>query len=606
MPPMQKLTQRLVQWIPFGTASLWTLDSVKQGLTQGEWTQTLIPTLVTACSSLWVKFSGKFMETLEEEAERRGETSAQTLIRTINNIPSNLIQLRSKRNFLNKYYQQLIYICRDYLTQGLDKDRILKLEKVFVPLKMATKEAVQVDTKMIQAVDRSAKNPKEKQIWDFLAAMQNEAAFRPIVILGAPGSGKTTLLRHIALTYATQSQRKIHPQAPKLIPVLLYLREVSQEIELSQEIAAHKLTLPELITQQIKGQRKIDPLNPPLHWFADKLRQKQCLVLLDGLDEVADETQRQKVKNWVDEQIQTYPDTLFLLTSRPYGYRSAPLQESVTVLEVKPFNLKQMQQFVNNWYLQTEIISRAGEEDLGVREEAREQAEDLIARILNSKPLADMAVNPLLLTMIATVHRRGSALPGKRVELYKEICQVLLEKRHRAKKLAIPLIATQKQAVLQVLALMLMQNNTKEFKLSEKAPLIQAKLREVASSEITAEEFIKQVRDVCGLLVEKENDVYEFAHLSFQEYLAAVEIKATQQEKLLLDNINHSWWHETIRLYAAQSNATNIISAILNMEEPTVDTMALAYECRDEGLSVDEYVKNKLDAKLEEDLESHP
>ena len=36
-----------------------------------------------------------------------------------------------------------------------------------------------------------------------------------------------------------------------------------------------------------------------------------------------------------------------------------------------------------------------------------------------------MAVNPLLLTMIATVHRRGNVLPGKRVELYKEICQVL-------------------------------------------------------------------------------------------------------------------------------------------------------------------------------------
>jgi predicted NACHT family NTPase len=94
-------------------------------------------------------------------------------------------------------------------------------------------------------------------------------------------------------------------------------------------------------------------------------------------------------------------------------------------------------------------------------------------------------------------------LPGKRVELYKEICQVLLERRQRAKKLAIPLIATQKQAVLQVLALRLMRNNTREFKLSEEAPLIQAKLREVASSEITAEEFIKQVRDVCGLLVEK-------------------------------------------------------------------------------------------------------
>ncbi len=69
-----------------------------------------------------------------------------------------------------------------------------------------------------------------------------------------------------------------------------------------------------------------------------------------------------------------------------------------------------------------------------MREEAQQQADNLIERICNSKPLADVAVNILLLTMIATVHRRGNVLPGKRVELYKEICQVLLEKRQIAKK----------------------------------------------------------------------------------------------------------------------------------------------------------------------------
>ena len=103
--------------------------------------------------------------------------------------------------------------------------------------------------------------------------------------------------------------------------------------------------------------------------------------------------------------------------------------------------------------------------------EVKKQADDLIKRIKNSKPLADMAVNPLLLTMIATVHRRGSALPGKRVELYKEICQVLLERRQRAKNIADALTATQKQSVLQVLAFELMQQKTREFNLSDGMPI---------------------------------------------------------------------------------------------------------------------------------------
>ena len=325
--------------------------------------------------------------------------------------------------------------------------------------------------------------------------------------------------------------------------------------------------------------------------------------MLDGLDEVADTKQRQQVRDWVDEQIQQYPDTCFILASRPYGYKSAPLNQAVTTLEVKPFSLKQMQQFLRNWYLQTEIMSRAGKDDLGVREEAQQQADDLIERICDSKPLADMAVNPLLLTMIATVHRRGNVLPGKRVELYKEICQVLLEKRQRAKNISDSLTASQKQSVLQKLALSLMTNKTREFKLSDTVLLfsVESQLKKV-TSEITLEAFIQQIKDVCGLVVEKELGSYEFAHLSFQEYLAAVAIKDSNQDNILIDNLDYSWWHETIRLYVAQSDATNIIRTALN--NPTVDSMALAYDCLEEGLSVDAEVREELETRLEADLES--
>ncbi len=47
-------------------------------------------------------------------------------------------------------------------------------------------------------------------------------------------------------------------------------------------------------------------------------------------------------------------------------------------------------------------------------------------RLDGAPGLYDLTVNPLLLTMIATVHRYRGALPGSRVDLNGEICQVML------------------------------------------------------------------------------------------------------------------------------------------------------------------------------------
>ncbi|MEM9274318.1 MAG: NACHT domain-containing protein [Cyanobacteria bacterium P01_F01_bin.143] len=597
----QKLVTKIVRFLGFPSSGIGIGVTIHLAL-KGDLKNAAIIGLVTflvTIGAIAAKFISELfnsvLDKIEEKLEDKTEPLANWIVNSLENLLLKLWWTLTS-DFKGKYYKQLEYTCRDYLTQGLDKDKILKLEKVFVPLKIATKDAKSVTSRMIQEVNNQAKNPKEKQIWDFLAAIRHEPGFKRMVILGAPGSGKTTLLRYIALTYATNTQKKIHRKAPKLIPILLYLREIRQDI------TNNKPPLADLITQQIKNQRNIEQLNPPPDWFRDRLRHHKCLVMLDGLDEVADTKQRQQVRDWVDEQIVQYPETCFVLTSRPYGYKSAPLKQAVTGLEVKPFSLKQMQQFLHNWYLQTEIMSRAGEDDLGVQEEALKQANDLIERICKSKSLADMAVNPLLLTMIATVHYRGNILPGKRVELYKEICQVLLEKRQRAKNIEDYLTASQKQSVLQKLALALMINRIREFELlySILSP-IRSQLERV-TIKISLEVFIQQIKNVCGLIVEKELGIYEFAHLSFQEYLAAVEIKDSNQEKILINNLNDSWWHETIRLYVAQSDATNIILAAL--ETPTIDTMALAYDCLDEGLSVDAEVRAELETMLEDDLEN--
>jgi predicted NACHT family NTPase len=96
------------------------------------------------------------------------------------------------------------------------------------------------------------------------------------------------------------------------------------------------------------------------------------------------------------------------------------------VLEVLPFNTSQVRRFVESWYLANEIRSSGNVYDAGVRHRANQDAKDLLQRLRHHPSIGAMTVNPLLLTMIAMVHRYHGALPGTRVELYAEICEVLL------------------------------------------------------------------------------------------------------------------------------------------------------------------------------------
>ena len=68
-------------------------------------------------------------------------------------------------------------------------------------------------------------------------------------------------------------------------------------------------------------------------------------------------------------------------------------------------------------------------------------------------------MNPLLLTMITTVHKERHSLPGRRVELYREICDVFLGKHRASKGLPLDLTPAQKKRVLQPLAWRMMEQN---------------------------------------------------------------------------------------------------------------------------------------------------
>ncbi len=607
MQQTPKWQQVFIKWLPTG-AGIWVTAS---SLFSQEWMQAAISSVASASwlvvTSLVEGYLEGLKEGLKEGGKNRGKKSAESLLKQADTLPDKVRWMTS--GFQDKYYRSLKDKCLKLKTEGFNIGlSALNLEDVFVPLKVASSVPRNVAGGIISRLEESQKSG---EIWHFLANNPGKTGKigndRCIVILAPPGSGKTTLLQHITLTYAQKSHHKDKNKrkAPNFIPVLLRLRDVREQL-----IKQKPPSLNELIREEVKRLPSCKQLNPPPNWFEERLRNGKCLVMLDGLDEVTKKAERSQVSRWVSEQMRNYSQATFILTSRPHGYQREILGEQVDrVLAVQPFTLSQMKRFIHKWYEQTEV-NQQRRNTPAVRQEAEEKAKDLIEALLQNPAIRKMASNPLLVTMIATVHYLGNALPGRRVELYKEICDVLLGRRIYAKKLNLPLIAEQNQLLLQKLALDLMERGTQKFDSPAAKLLIQEDLEKASTNQMTVEEWLEMIKNNVGLIVEKEIGSYEFAHLSFQEYLAAVELKKLIQadkdrENILIQNIPNSNWAETIRLYAAQSeDNTKIIQVAL--QNSTVASLSLAYDCLQEGgkQKVDRETQRQLEQRLVSGLES--
>ncbi len=490
-------------------------------------------------------------------------------------------------NFTGKYYKRLDILCREFETKGMTLDKVLSLQNIFVTVHLSSKNLVQVSPNLLKkiAAEDSSQQLEGKEIGHYLALMQKYPEFRRLAILGAPGSGKTTLMRYLALMYASRQPRRLHPKAPQWLPVLLYLRDIEQKILKKPEIP-----LEELLTEWVQELQRVNPLKLPENWFKQQLSQGKCLVLLDGLDEVANTAHRQAVSQWVDQQMYEYSDTPFILTSRRLGYEEAQLKLAVQVLEVEPLRFEQIKQFVSNWYWEVECIRRGGHNDLGTKDAAYRNTENLLTQVKEHQALRDLASNPLLLTLIVTAHQQNQSIPLRRVELYQTICEVMLGKRQEAKGIRSQLSIRDKLSVLQPLALELMQRQTRQFQLSEVETLFTEHLAKLPNPPETLD-FLKQLQAVDALIAKDREGDYEFAHLSFQEYLAAVEVKETKQEEIFLNVLQNrdqlSWWAETMRLYVAQTDATQLVEAIVQesktWQEPDFEKLFLAWDFCHQG-----------------------
>jgi hypothetical protein len=579
---IQKTVDALIQWSPLG-GSGWAFVHF---LLQQDWMLAILTFPAMVVTAVWAKYTGNFTARLGEIAGERGTKDADALAASLDQLDRALRWRLS--GFDGKYLKAQASACQRYVGNNevplpsgiLNPD----LDEVYVPLKLSSEFLRNFEGNAIPTLPGFGDKPEEmlqqmqerptQQIWDILAESQKTPQFRQLVVKAYGGFGKTTLLRHMTYLYASRPRlvRRRH-KAPVLIPFLLYLRTWRDTI--AQPEAP---TLPELITQHhAKVLPQCKNLDVPIRWAENLLRQGRALVMLDGFDEVA-EGQRQAVSQWITAQMQEYAETIFILTSRPTAYDNDYRAEKVqTPLAVQPFDKDQRQRFVEQWYFCQERFHRGNRDTPDVREAAEQGAANLLAQIEDRKELESMAENPLMLNMIAMFHRSYPTrqLPQLQTELYQGICNLQLGDRPMVKRVDLPLPAEASQKVLQRVALAMVEKEQTTIKLADLLGLIHQGLQQQEET-VAPREFLDKIEQVSELMVRKD-DGYEFAHRSFQEYLAAAQIKAPpNREDLLLQHFDEEYWKGTILLYTAQVNPTNLLSAAYNRSHAAA---SLAYDC---------------------------
>ena len=489
---------------------------------------------------------------------------------------------RREDKFEQAYRGYVEEVCRIADQSGLPSiaPKALKLNDVFVDVSLVYRSPEQVPHGVIEIEPEHS--AKRRSVWYFLGAESDPVR---LALIGVPGSGKSTLLRHIALHPEGPAEKRRH----RTLPVLLRLRDCAASI--TGDPAPH---LPEIINARL-GRL---PTPPPPGWFARQLADGRCIVMLDGLDEVAGEQDRQAIVAWITEQTELYPGNDYLVTSRPRGYRENPLPKAEQ-LQLREFMPEQVRRFIKDWYRATDAVTsgRDGEvvSDGPPAPQTTDEAEDLIRRLEDNTPLADFAVNPLLLTMTAIVHRYNKGvLPDTRAELYAQMCEVLLERSPHAKPLPEPLAPGQKEAVLADLAFTMMSRRTLDLPVAEAAEVTGGSLAALASG-LNAPRFLENVKD-SGLLVESERGAWSFAHPTFQEYLAAVGVRDQDRRQTLVDNIRNAWWREATLLYSARKGAGAIVEAGLAAGE--LGALILAVECADADQHLDPELRRQLNELL--------
>ncbi len=349
------------------------------------------------------------------------------------------------------------------------------------------------------------------------------AEARRLVVLGDPGAGKTTLTRWIATAYLLRLKRdpdvRDLPDVKTLpdqdwLPIIVRCRDLDERCLSGslEDMLDHTLRKAELSGLEAAALRQA---------LRQRLHAGQALLMLDGLDEIADSAVRARFCQQIERVHLAHPAAPILATSRIVGYREMGyrLGRGFEHLTLADLEKEEKDDFARRWCALTELPERR-----------IDAARDLIHDIHSMDRIERLTGNPMLLTTLALVKRKVGKLPTRRADLYWEAVQVLLNWRREVDQ---PLDPHEAIPQLEYVGYAMCERGVQQLRKDEILELIDRMRQEYPNvhpaRNRTPEEFLRRLEARTGLLVEAGHTrhlgmdvpVYEFRHLTFQEYLAA-------------------------------------------------------------------------------------
>ncbi|WP_405616919.1 HEAT repeat domain-containing protein [Streptomyces sp. NBC_01508] len=416
---------------------------------------------------------------------------------------------------------------------------------------------------------------------------------KKVVLLGDPGAGKSTLARYLALALTSPEPQgplaALDGWLPQVIELRLYAEERWRERTFEDFLEHLHIT---------------EGMSVPADVLQERLRCGKALVVFDGLDELFDPRVRAETARRIAAFAARYPDSRVVVTSRVIGYQRATLDGADFKHHMlQDLNEEQIAEFARLWY-----GNACPNNPVQVAQLVRRVTD----AVSHSRPVRELAGNPLLLTILAIIGRRQT-LPRDRQGVYRHAVTVLVAhldqdvkhlKGQPGSEAWEDLAPEELHELLRLLARS-MQNGSSgiagnHIHVRELEAVLCGYLRDYElppmKAKAAARAMVDRLRTRNFILSRYGGEVYGFVHRAFLEYLAAADIAHRYKEDRewsrdeLIDQVFKARaadpsWHEVLLLVIGQLSDRDAGPAIdcllrLHGELPTEDNTMLALAVR--------------------------
>lgn len=508
-------------------ASIIGIEKAKKAFRVREWTQEYLASEVglETRQSIWKFFTGRpierqnFMEIcfqLGLDWQEIAELPEQRLVTENNQEEENCLDVEALvQKSRSRRSDRIQTQCST--TRLLDIAQPIQLEEIYVSTNILNNITSQRWLDILDLQDFITEEFKgfglNQVDQERVSAIQAVITYPKLMVLGKPGSGKTTFLQYIAMQC---NQGRLLSDR---IPVFIRLKSFADDARKTENFSLFNY-----ITQELAY---CDASSQEIQTF---LVEGRMLLLLDGLDEIPgkDSTKiLQEITNFSDE----YDKNQLIITCR-IGYEQYRL-ENYSAVEIADFDFSQVETFVHNWFINVSKNPLKKGKTLACQFMQKLQLSE-------NQQIQELAVTPLLLNLACCVFQARSDFPVRRVELYKQGLDILLNRWDKVRKIKRNEISLHYKLELlgQIAAItfkqgnyFFTQNNVQQY-ITEYLCSLPIAQTEPEVLQLNSETVLKLL-ETHGLLIERARGIYSFSHTAFQEYLTAKNIATSSNPQIL-------------------------------------------------------------------------